>query len=285
MTDDAERTVNLRPDDSAGREGAPVAPAAPAGAGGGPSAAPGDDSQGTAGFHDSGRSDGTGHVYGSGTGGNDSHSTPGHDSAGHVYGSGTRSERTIGRDLLAAGFLALVLTAIGVPAAMLWQILTPRVEFVVLDGGWASVETYPSGYVEGDLVFAGIGLVLGLLAAILSWTAMRERRGPLLLLGLVIGSIGCQTVAWKLGQKEWEQFWAAVERAPVGSHLWRPPSVLFVELDPAAAWRALEVGNFTAALGFLQLGALAVMALAATFTYTVCAGWSRRPSLRTDAPE
>jgi hypothetical protein len=202
----------------------------------------------------------------------------------HVYGR-RRSERTVGRDLLAAGLLAVILTALGFPFAMLWQVVTPRVEFVAVEGGWHSVETYPDGYVEGDLMFAGIGLALGILAAALAWSAMAGRRGPILLLGLVIGSIACQVVAWKLGVQEWQQFWDAVERAPAGSHLWRPPSVLFVELDPAAAWRALVVGNFTEALRSLQLGALAVMALAATFTYTVCAGWSRRPSLRTDAPE
>ncbi|MEU6249989.1 DUF2567 domain-containing protein [Glycomyces sp. NPDC047010] len=204
----------------------------------------------------------------------------------HVYGGPPeRSPRTVGRDLLAAGVLAVVLTALGFPAAMLWQIVTPRVEFVVVDGGWLPVETYPDGYIEGDLVFAGIGLVLGIAAAIFAWSAMRERRGPLLLLGLVIGSIACQVVAWKIGANEWQQFWDAVERAPVGVHMFRPPSVLFVELDPGAAWDALRVGHLTTALDSLQLGALAVMALAATFTYTVCAGWSRRPSLRTDAPE
>ncbi len=81
-------------------------------------------------------------------------------------------------------------------------------------------------------MFAGIGLALGILAAVFAWAAMRERRGPLLLLGLVIGSIGCQVVAWKIGAKEWQQFWDAVERAPVGAHMWRPPSVLFVAARP-----------------------------------------------------
>ncbi|HEX2144641.1 MAG TPA: hypothetical protein VHG10_09055 [Glycomyces sp.] len=202
----------------------------------------------------------------------------------HVYGR-TRSERTAGRDLLAAGALAVVLTALGFPFAMLWQIVSPRVEFVVVEGGWRSVETYPGAYVEADLVFAGIGLGLGILAAAFTWAAMRDRRGPFVLLGLVIGSIGCQVVAWKIGAHEWQQFWDAVAQAPAGVHMWRPPSVLFVQLDPAAAWAAIKVGNFTTALDSLQLGALAVMALAATFTYTVCAGWSRRPGLRTDAPE
>ncbi|GAA1669763.1 hypothetical protein GCM10009830_14490 [Glycomyces endophyticus] len=211
---------------------------------------------------------------------------PGPRADPRVYGGErARSQRTVGRDLLAAGVLAVVLAALGFPFAMLWQIVTPRVEFVVVDGGWASVETYPEGYIEGDLVFAGIGLALGILAAALAWSAMRERRGPVLLLGLVVGSVACQFVAWKIGAHEWQQFWDAVERAPVGVHMWRPPSVLFVELDPAAAWNALKVGELTVALDSLQLGALAVMALAATFTYTVCAGWSRRPSLRTDAPE
>lgn len=267
MTDDAEHTVNLRPGgedhtvnlhpggeehtvnlrsgDHADQPGAGVAP-------------PGAPVAGTE------TADGDPHVYG---------------------GPPRRSERTMGRDLLAAGFLAVILTALAFPFAMLWQIVTPRVEYVVLDGGWASVEHYPEQFVEGDLMFAGIGLVFGIVAAALTWAAMRDRRGPILLLGLVIGSIACQVVAWKIGANEWRQFWDAVQLAPVGSHMWRPPSVLFVQLDPAAAWSAMRVGNFTAALESLQLGALAVMALAATFTYTVCAGWSRRPSLRTDAPE
>nr|BFF24333.1 hypothetical protein GCM10025732_22980 [Glycomyces mayteni] len=141
----------------------------------------------------------------------------------HVYGGPpARSPRTVGRDLLAAGVLAVVLTALGFPAAMLWQIVTPRVEFVVVDGGWLAVETYPDGYVEGDLMFAGIGLVLGIAAAVFAWSAMRERRGPILLLGLVIGSIASQVVAWKIGANEWQQFWDAVERAPAGVHMFRP---------------------------------------------------------------
>lgn len=250
MTDDAERTADLRPDR---RDGGAEAPADP------PSREP---VQRAA--EDAAESD--------------LRDDP------HVY-DGRRSQRTLGRDLLGAGVLAVILTALGFPFAMLWQVVTPRVEFVVLEGGWASIEPYPEAYVEADLVFAGIGLALGITAAVVAWTTMRERRGPLLLLGLVIGSIACQVVAWKIGAHEWDRFWEAVRRAPAGSHMWRPPSVLFVELDPAAAWAALKVGEVTTALESLRLGALAVMALAATFTYTVCAGWSRRPGLRTDAPE
>ncbi|MCH7231903.1 DUF2567 domain-containing protein [Glycomyces sp. L485] len=199
--------------------------------------------------------------------------------------AGNRRGRTLGRDLLAAGTLAFILTALGFPFAMLWQIITPRVEFVATEAAWVGVEIYPDGYVLADLYFAGMGLVLGVLAAIVSWTAMRERRGPIALLGLVVGSVGCQVVAWRIGQAEWEAFWDAMRSATPGVHMWRPPSVLFVELDPGAAWEALKVGHFTEALSSLQLGALAVMALAAVFTYTVCAGWSRRSSLRSDVPE
>ncbi|WP_030158497.1 DUF2567 domain-containing protein [Glycomyces sp. NRRL B-16210] len=255
MTDDAERTANLRPDDRSGQSGA---------------AAPPSEAQTDPAFDDAAAAGAT----------LDPRSDP------HVYGGvRARTERTIGRDLLAAGALAVVLTALGLPFAMLWQVVTPRVEFVVLQGGWASIEPYPEAYVQADLVFAGIGLALGIVAAAVAWATLRERRGPLLLLGLVIGSVACQVVAWKIGAHEWDRFWEAVQRAPAGSHVWRPPSVLFVHLDPAAAWAALKVGDVTTALDSLRLGALAVMALAATFTYTVCAGWSRRPSLRTDAPE
>lgn len=196
-----------------------------------------------------------------------------------------RRDRTLGRDLLASGGLAVVLTALGLPFAMLWQLITPRVEYVTVEGGWYTVETYPEGYIQADLVFAAMGLVLGIAAAITAWAAMRGRRGPVVMLGLVVGSVACQVVAWRIGRAEWEAFWEAARAAPPGSHMWRPPSVLYVALDPAAAWGALEAGDFTAALASLQLGALGVMALAAVFAYTVCAGWSRRPSLRSDVPE
>lgn len=197
-----------------------------------------------------------------------------------------RGDRTLGRDLLASGALAVILTALGFPFAMLWQLITPRVEFVTVEGGgWYSVESYPEGYIQADLYFAGMGLVLGIAAAVIAWYAMRGRRGPAVLLGLVVGSVGCQVVAWRIGTAEWDAFWTAVEAAPPGVHMWRPPSVLYVALDPAAAWNALKVGHVTTALESLQLGALGVMALAAVFTYTVCAGWARRSSLRSDVPE
>ncbi|WP_026922542.1 DUF2567 domain-containing protein [Glycomyces arizonensis] len=202
---------------------------------------------------------------------------------------GRRSGRTLGRDLLASGALAVILTALGFPFAMLWQVITPRVEFVTVEGGWYAVDTYSDGYVRADLYFAGMGLALGILAAIVAWYAMRGRRGPIVLLGLVIGSIACQVVAWRIGRAEWEAFWDAARAAAPGMHMWRPPSVLFVSLDPGTAWDELKVGHVTAALDSFQLGALGVMALAAVFTYTVCAGWSRwpslRPSLRARVPE
>ena len=193
--------------------------------------------------------------------------------------------RTVGRDLLAAGALAVVLAALGFPCAMLWQLITPRVEYVTVEGGWYSVETYSDGFVRGDLYFAGLGLLMGIAAAIAAWGVMRAFRGPAVMLGLVVGSVACQVVAWRIGRHEWELFWDAVRAAPPGVHMWRPPAVLFVDLDPGAAWAAARAGDFTAALSSLQLGGLAVMALAAVFTYTVCAGWSRRPDLRSDVPE
>jgi hypothetical protein len=192
--------------------------------------------------------------------------------------SGTR--RTLGRDLLAAGAISAVLTALGLPFALLWQQITPRVEVVTTERGWAAVELYSDAYVLADLVFAGLGVAAGTLAAVVVWKLLRHRRGPVMLLGLVVGSVGCQVVAWRIGTLEWEAFWETVQASGPGWHLWRPPYVRFVELDPGAAWRSVLDGDVAAALSSLQLGALAVMALAAVFTYTVCAGWSRLPNLR-----
>src|SRR5690606_16799018 len=73
-----------------------------------------------------------------------------------------RGERTLGRDLLAAGALAVVLTALGFPFAMLWQAITPRVEFVTYEGRRYPGITYSDTYVPADLYFVGLAIHLRL---------------------------------------------------------------------------------------------------------------------------
>ncbi len=176
--------------------------------------------------------------------------------------------------------LAATLTALGYPMAVLWQVVTPRVEIISAGSGWAMTEHYPSEFVEADLSLVLMGLIAGLLAAVITWTWLRRWRGPTVLLGLVLGSLANQIVIWRYGVTQFNQFWDSVRDAPEGWHMWRPAAVKMVNIDVGAAWHALADGAIGAMFSHLELGVLAGMPFMAAFVYTGIAGWSRYASLR-----
>ncbi|QSB04244.1 hypothetical protein [Natronoglycomyces albus] len=190
------------------------------------------------------------------------------------------ARKTLAADTRAAALLAVVLGFFGLPLAVLWQALTPRVEIVRTERSWAPTELDPAGFVLADLNFAAIGLIAGIIAAILVWNALRARRGPIILFGLVVGSLACQIVAWRFGSRHWEAFWDAVHAGEPGWTFMRPAQVRMADIDLYQAWSALSGGDFALMTDHLQLGVLATMALAAAFTYAMCAGWSRGYYLR-----
>lgn len=183
-------------------------------------------------------------------------------------------------DTKAAALLALALTVFGFPMSVIWHAVTPRVEIMRTEQSWATVERDPAGFVLADLNFAAIGLITGILAAVITWNALRQFRGPIVLLGLVVGSFASQTVAWQFGSRHWDEFWEAVSAGEAGWIFFRPAHLRIVEVDFGAAWNSLIGGDFAAIAESLRFGVLATMALAAVFTYSMCAGWSRTASLR-----
>lgn len=183
-------------------------------------------------------------------------------------------------DTKAAALLALGLAVFGFPMSVFWQTVTPRVEIMRTEQSWATVERDPAGFVLADLNFAAIGLVTGILAAIIAWNALSQFRGPIVLLGLMVGSFASQTVAWQFGSRYWDEFWEAVSAGEPGWVFFRPAHLRIVEVDFGAAWNSLIGGDFAAIAESLRFGVLATMALAAAFTYSMCAGWSRTASLR-----
>ncbi|MEV0648683.1 DUF2567 domain-containing protein [Phytomonospora sp. NPDC050363] len=188
--------------------------------------------------------------------------------------------RSLGSEFASGGIVVGVLAVLGIPLALLWQALAPRVELVATETGFRYTTESPEGYAGDDGVFTFLGLGFGVVAAILVWALLRRARGPIQVTALVLGSIACQVVAWLFG--EWwgrlgfDDMLAAAEP---GQHIFRPPKLLMINFDPGAAWDSVLTGNLLDVGGHLQLGVLATMALAAVFVYTVLAGWSRYQSL------
>jgi hypothetical protein len=177
-------------------------------------------------------------------------------------------DRGLRRELLVALAVAVALAAIGLPLGLLWRAVTPRVEFVMTDFGATTVESEPEGFAAADGWYVLITFAVGVLAAIAVWALIR-RRGPLALLGLVVGSVaGGVLTAW-LGQKiGYAHYRSLLTHAQVGTHFFRPPSV-----------RSGRVGLWFGFLPRVQ-GAFLVQAVAAATTYVVLAAFHTEPDLR-----
>ena len=185
-----------------------------------------------------------------------------------------------GRELLVGLGVLVFMAIMGLPLGALWSVVTPRVELVHVPGGWAFTEENPEQYMAADGIFTIGGLVLGVVAAVIVWLTLRRWRGPILLAGLVLGAIACQTAAWQFGRIGRDAYQASLDSVPIGWRIRRVPELLMIDFDPSAAIDSLAAGHLADAAGHLALGVLATMAFGAAFTYTVCAGWSKHAGLR-----
>jgi hypothetical protein len=173
------------------------------------------------------------------------------------------------REALTALAIAATLAVAGAPLGLLWRLLAPKVEFVMTDFGATTVEQEPEGYIAGDGWYVLITLAVGVLAAGAVWAVFRRRRGPLLLLGLVVGCVaGGALTAWVGHQFGYAHYRDLIAHAPVGTHFFRPPSV-----------RSGRVGLWFGFLPRVQ-GAVLVQALAAATTYLLLAAFHMSPDLR-----
>jgi hypothetical protein len=165
--------------------------------------------------------------------------------------------------------VAVGLAVLGAPLGWLWSVLAPDVPLVKTEGGARLTEPQPEEFVAADGWFTLLGLGFGVLAAVAVWLLLRRHRGPLVLLGLAMGTVGAALVAWWLGgviggQDDFERLAAS---APVGTPLSQPAE--------------LRAGGFEWMWGFVPTlqGDVLLPAFGAVVTYTLLAGWSRYPSL------
>jgi hypothetical protein len=172
------------------------------------------------------------------------------------------------REIVIAGVIAATLAIIGLPLGLLWRVLAPRVEFVMTADGPVTVLAEPEGFVADDGWYLLITVAAGVVAALLVWALLRRRRGPLIVLGLIVGCVaGAVLTQWIGHQIGYAHFRDLARSAPVGTHFFRPPSV-----------RAGHVGLWFGVLPRVQ-GAVLVQAVAAATTYLLLAAFHADPEL------
>jgi hypothetical protein len=158
---------------------------------------------------------------------------------------------------LVAVICGLVVLLLGVPLGLLWHWLAPSVP--VLDAGQTGIvvnDPSPEEYIAADGWYTMLGLGFGLLVAIVAWLVMRKDRGPFLLLGVVLGTLGAgyliaPWIGGLIGRGNYRHW---QETAAQGATYLAPPQVHSV-------------------------GPRLVPAFAAAIVLTLLAGWSNDPDL------
>ncbi|GAA1743560.1 hypothetical protein GCM10009681_12970 [Luedemannella helvata] len=201
---------------------------------------------------------------------------PGYDPAAWGYGQpppAAPRSNLLG-DVLVGVLTAVVVAALGAPLGWLWAALAPRIPIVRVDGGFTYADAEPEQVVAADGWFMLLGAGAGILFAVVAWMLLKRWRGPFIVIGLVLGSLGGAWLAWWAGrQVGLAEFERLRETATVGTQLLAPLGLRATDFAAAHPWTPKLTG------------VLAVQALAAAFVYTCCAGWSRFASLRGPDPE
>jgi hypothetical protein len=178
------------------------------------------------------------------------------------------------RELLAGLGVLLAVVSIGALVGVIWSELSPRVLVQMTADGPVLANAEPKEYMGADAVFTLLGVAVGVGLGVLCWVVLRRWRGPVVLIALAVGSLMGACLAWQLGRRiGLADYMELRSTAQVGWQFYRPPS--------------MNSGGFIRIFGLplFPRGALAAQALAAAFTYTMLAGWSKFPGLRPDRSE
>jgi hypothetical protein len=171
--------------------------------------------------------------------------------------------------LPAAVAVAVAALVVGVGTGLLWRVVAPRVEIVRVQEGYIYAEPQPEEAVAADGWFGLLGLVAGLLVALLAWALLRRHRGLPVLVGLLAGSlVGAWLGWWFAVWLDENAFRALADSAQIGAHLRAPLSLGMTGLDHDHLWPPKVTGVVLA------------QALAAAIAYTTFAGFSPDPLLR-----
>jgi hypothetical protein len=162
------------------------------------------------------------------------------------------------QEIVAAVGTVVALAAVGLPVALLWRGVAPRLGFrIVSSGNPVPVVPETEQFFAADGWFAVLTLAVGVLAAVLLWQ-LRSARGPTALVGLALGGLAGAVVTWKFA----------------------------VVLAPGPSDAALhQVGNLVyPALRLRALAELVVEPITAVIGYLVFTGFAGRNDLGSGGP-
>ncbi len=156
-------------------------------------------------------------------------------------------------DLASAFAVASVLAVLGIGLGKLWASLAParRMRVVADDGRVVTLPLEGWHRFDGLAMFLLLGLAAGLVTGVALWL-LRSRRGPVLLLGAVAGSLLSAWVALRTGLAFADAAHAVpgtprtgsvIERAPVLESAWvvlAQPFGAALSYGMAAAWNARD---------------------------------------------
>jgi hypothetical protein len=163
------------------------------------------------------------------------------------------------QDVGRAVAIGVLLAFTGVLTGLLWTWLGPHGHAEMTDIGAVRELPYGEAAFAGEATFGAIGLVAGLLTGLAAFL-LRRHRGPIVLLGVAIGSLAAAWVASRVGASVGhDEFERLLRGAADGQH-------------------------FTMPVALTAKGLLLVQPLVATAAYTLIAAWSPDPQLRTGIP-
>ncbi|HEY2765485.1 MAG TPA: DUF2567 domain-containing protein [Pseudonocardiaceae bacterium] len=167
-----------------------------------------------------------------------------------------RSRVVVRADLLPAVIVLAVVAVLGLPLGWLWSRVAPPEVVGVLAGSTAGqVEVLPlvgqsAHRFDGMATFVLFGLAAGVLTGTALWS-LRQRRGPVLLIGAVLGSLAAAWLAMRVGPILADWRYPTVighpgqmfESAPVLESAWVvvvQPFGLAIAYSLAVAWNGAE---------------------------------------------
>lgn len=147
----------------------------------------------------------------------------------------------------------------GVLQGLLWALLAPGVPYKVLaDGRYGALPSTTSYHFVALALFCWLGLIVGVLTAVLAWRS-RVSRGWPMLLTVVGASFAGALLAWGLGR------------------------LVAPGTDPASIGASAADSIVVSAAATGTILAVLAQPAAAALTYTVLVAWNGRPDLSVPA--
>ncbi|WP_433193366.1 DUF2567 domain-containing protein [Nocardia sp. CA-107356] len=175
---------------------------------------------------------------------------------GDVSLAAPRSVQRLGvrRELRAAALIAVGVLLVSMLGGVVWAVIAPTEQFLVVKARAGAVPAKGAALTgesahqfDALAIFVCIGAVLGVLTAIGVWR-WRRARGPLLQVGLLIGSVAGAYLMSKVGEQIMQWQHPMPHDPPVGQIVRLPVEV--------GSWLALIVQPLLASLIVLFLAAL-----------------------------